>query len=227
MCDISFYLPNLLAKHGFYGEPNWNKYYLLKSIILQFQDLLHSFTVTFSRINLFSRSVNSALRCCKMIFALKYIFLSNVMSQLLPCKCHILLLSEQLVSTSTEMTLVTVRCVTQWCWHSEHQDWTEQLWPPVLTRAARSWAELPCRAFQRDTRRTEPGALTVAAAHHSFPHSLIILLQLRRSATATSGHLPPNIMQWPGDCCKTGITTLLMTTANNGHNIQSAAFLHK
>ena len=170
--------------------------------------------------------VNSALRCCKMIFALKYIFLSNVMSQLLPCKCHILWLSKQLVSTSTEMTLVTVRCVTQWCWHSEHQDWTEQLWPPVLTRAARSWAELPCRAFQRDTRRTEPGALTVAAAHHSFPHSLIILLQLRRSATATSGHLPPNIMQWPGDCCKTGITTLLMTTANNGHNIQSAAFLH-
>ena len=59
MCDISFYLPNLLAKHGFYGEPNWNKYYLLKSIILQFQDLLHSFTVTFSKINLFSRSVNS------------------------------------------------------------------------------------------------------------------------------------------------------------------------
>ena len=97
----------LVAKHGFYGEPNWNKYYLLKSIILQFQDLLHSFTVTFSRINLFSRSVNSALRCCKMIFALKYIFLSNVMSQLLPCKCHILLLSEQLVSTSTAMTLIT------------------------------------------------------------------------------------------------------------------------
>ena len=66
----------LVAKHGFYGEPNWNKYYLLKSVILQFQDLLHSFTVTFSRIYLFSRSVNSALRCCKIIFALKYIFLS-------------------------------------------------------------------------------------------------------------------------------------------------------